>query len=357
MAEDTDQESKTEQPSSKRLQDARNKGQVPNSREVPTALLFLASLPLFFFQGPKLWGQLQGEMRFLLGEAISHDLTPVGVATMVRDILTLMLLDLAPFFGVFLVVGLLASLVQHGWLFTLEPLAPNFSKISPLKGFKRLFSSRSLMEMVKSVLKMTVVGVAVYLGVRNHVNTVVGLSATSVGSVLMVLTSVVFEILWRVALAFLVLAILDFSYQKFEHLKGLRMTKQEVKDELKQTEGDPLLKGRIRQIQREMAQRRMMQEVPKADVVITNPTHYSVALRYVPGEMQAPRVVAKGVDAVAARIREVAKEHKVPLVENPPLARTLFRDVDLEQSIPPDLFKAVAEVLAYVFSLKKARGR
>ncbi|MBF0177309.1 MAG: flagellar biosynthesis protein FlhB [Magnetococcales bacterium] len=357
MAGDADNDAKTEAPTSKRLQEARDKGQTANSREVPTALILLSALTLFIFQGPGLWEALRGKMAFFLSGQIHDDLTEAGVIALLRDVLTLVLGDMGPFFAVFIVAGIAASIIQHGWMFTLQPLAPNFSKVNPFSGLKRLFSMQSVVELFKSIMKMSLVSIAVYLGIKDSSLQVLTLTNSDVPTVLAVLMNDSLAILWRVTLAFLILAFIDFSYQKFNYIKGLRMTKQEIKDELRQTEGDPMLKGRIRQVQREMAQRRMMQEVPKADVVITNPTHYAVALRYTPGEMLAPKVVAKGVDAVASRIRTIAGENKVPLVENPPLARTLFKDVDLDQTIPPDLFKAVAQVLAYVFSLRGKRNR
>jgi flagellar biosynthetic protein FlhB len=265
--------------------------------------------------------------------------------------------DLMPFFVVFVLAALGGSLLQHGGVFTFETILPKFSKVNPIQGFSRLFSMRSLVELFKSIGKMVIIGFAVYLGLEKSIPEVVGLLDHDIPRIIAFLAETSLGVMWRVALAFTGIALLDFIYQQYEHLKGLRMTKQEIKDELKQMEGDPLLKGRIRQIQREMAQRRMMQEVPKADVVITNPTHVAVALKYTPGKMSAPAVVAKGAGLIAARIREVAREHTVPLVENPPLARTLYREVDLNHTIPPALFKAVAEVLAYVFNLKGRRVR
>ncbi|MBF0158184.1 MAG: flagellar biosynthesis protein FlhB [Magnetococcales bacterium] len=355
MAEDTDEEAKTEEPTAKRLQDARNKGQVPSSREVLTAVMFAASIGLFHFQGPSLWQNMQHQMRFLIGGQIHGELTHGGIIVLLRELINGFMLDMMPFFLVFLIIAVLGSLVQHGWLFTFDTIVPNMSKISPIQGFKRLFSWRSLIELLKSVIKIIVIGLAVYWAIEDSQLRVVGLADTSLQEIMALLVDDVMSMLWHVVLAFLALALGDFLYQRYEYQKGLRMTKQEIKDELKQMEGDPLLKSRIRQIQREMAQRRMMQEVPKADVVITNPTHVAVALRYVPGEMSAPTLVAKGAGFVAERIRATAREHAVPLVSNPPLARTLYRDVDLDRMVPPELFKAVAEVLAYVFSLRGYR--
>ncbi|MBF0310692.1 MAG: flagellar biosynthesis protein FlhB [Magnetococcales bacterium] len=357
MADDSDKHSKTEDPTSKRLEDARKKGQVPNSREVGTALLFLAAILLFALQGKTLWEALQGKMHFLLSGQIQDDLTETGLVVLARELVVSMLWDLAPFFGLFVAFGVLGSLFQHGWIISLESLQPKFSKVNPAQGLKRIFSSRSVIELFKSILKMTVVSLAVYWSIEDLRLEIATLSATSLPYVIELMTDHTMDMVWQVTIVFIVLAVLDFSYQKFDYIKGLRMTKQEVKDEMKQTEGDPLLKGRIRQIQREMAHRRMMQEVPKADVVITNPTHVAVALRYVPGQMSAPQVTAKGRGVVAERIRELARENRVPLVENPPLARTLHRDVDIDHFVPPELFKAVAEVLAYVYGLKNRRAQ
>ncbi|ABK42540.1 flagellar biosynthetic protein FlhB [Magnetococcus marinus MC-1] len=353
---DEDKDSKTEEPTSKRLSDSRNKGQVVSSKEVPTALLMLAALAVFLVQGNELWQALQRKMHFFLSGQISDDITPTGVSLIFNEIIRAVVMDLAPFFALFLVVAIISGLIQHGWLITFEPLMPKFSKVNPLQGLKRLFSVRSLVEAFKSIVKIFVISFAVYLAMRNNIDQILGLADTTITEFTTLMFKDSLEILWRVTLAFLLIAVLDFIYQKFDYIKGLRMSKQEIKDEMKQMEGDPLLKGRIRQIQRELAQSRMMQEVPKADVIITNPTHYACALQYTPGQMSAPKLVAKGKGLIAARIRELADENNIPRVENPPLARTLYRDVELEQFIPPELFKAVAEVLAYVFSLKNRRS-
>ncbi|MEO5364750.1 MAG: flagellar biosynthesis protein FlhB [Magnetococcus sp. WYHC-3] len=358
MAEDdAGKDSKTEDPTPKRLEDARNKGQVIQSREVATALLFGASTLLFYFQGAELWLALQEKMRFLLSGQIQDELTPLGTITLLRELIAQVIWDLLPFFVVLVLMAVLSALIQHGMAISFEPLAPKFSKISPLQGFKRLFSPRSLVELFKSLFKMIVVGMAVWWGIRDHAEDILLLADTSMATILETMGQDALSILWRVALAFIAMAVLDYMYQRYEFMKNLRMSKQEVKDEMKQLEGDPQIKARIRQIQREMAHRRMMQEVPKADVVITNPTHFSVALVYRSGEMAAPRLVAKGTGPIALKIRELARDNQVPLVENPPLARALYKEVELEQIIPPEMFKAVAEVLAYVYSLRKLHPR
>ncbi|MBF0109665.1 MAG: flagellar biosynthesis protein FlhB [Magnetococcales bacterium] len=356
MAEDTDQESKTEEPTSKRVQDARNKGQVTSSREVGTALLLMAATGTFYFQGENLWMSMQNKMRIFFAGFINDGLQPQGVVVLVQEMITGLLLDLMPLFILLTIVSILGSIMQHGFLFTFDPIMPKLSKINPIQGLSRLFSMRSIVELIKSIIKISVISVAVYIALEGSALEIFRLSDTNLGHVVRVLGADVMHLLILVTIAFVGLAVVDFVYQQHDYVKNLRMTKQEVKDELKQMEGDPLIKGRIRQIQREMAQRRMMEEVPKADVVITNPTQYAVALLYKQGEMMAPKLIAKGRGRIAQRIREIAREHKVVLVENPPLARSLYSDVPLEAVIPPQLFKAVAQVLAYVYSLRRNRN-
>ncbi|MBF0145993.1 MAG: flagellar biosynthesis protein FlhB [Magnetococcales bacterium] len=355
MAEDSDQDSKTEDPTSKRVQDARNKGQVTSSREVGTALLLLAATGTFYFQGESLWLSMQNKMRLFFAGFINDGIQPQGVVVLIQDMIVSMLLDLMPLFLLFLIVSILGSIMQHGMLFTFDPLMPKFSKINPIQGMARLFSMRSIVELFKSIIKISVISIAVYLALKGSALEILGLSDTNLGNVVRVLGADVMHLLILVTIAFTALAVIDYAYQHHEYVKNLRMTKQEVKDEQKQMEGDPLVKGRIRQIQREMAQRRMMEEVPKADVVITNPTHYAAALLYKQGEMMAPKLVAKGRGRIAERIREIARENKIVLVENPPLARSLYSEVPLDAIIPPQLFKAVAQVLAYVYSLRRSR--
>ncbi|MBF0284590.1 MAG: flagellar biosynthesis protein FlhB [Magnetococcales bacterium] len=352
MAEDDDKESKTEEPTGRRLDDARGKGSVPTSKEVGTTLLFAGAILLFLFQGPNLWQSMQQRMAFLLSGAIRSDLTTQGVVKLLQELMVDTLLDLAPFFAIFVILAAAGPVLQHGWLVSWEPVKPKFSKLNPIAGLKRLFSFNSIIELGKSILKMGLISLVVYWALKDQAAGLLGLADSTIAGVAQLLVDDSLSILWQVTMAFAAMAVLDFAYQKHEYIKNLRMTKQEVKDELKSTEGDPQIKGRIRQIQREMAQRRMMKEVPQADVVITNPTHYAIALKYTPGEMHAPKVVAKGRDLVAQRIRELARENGVPLVENPPLARALYQDVELDRYVPPELFKAVAEVLAYVFRLR-----
>ena len=254
-----------------------------------------------------------------------------------------------------LAAGVCAHVAQFGFLFTTESLTPKMSRLSPINGLKRLFSLRSLVELAKSVLKVVTVGTAAFILIRSELHVVPGLVLSSVVDILAFTGWVAFKICLGACGALIILAALDYAYQRWEHEKNLRMTKQEVKDEYKQTEGDPKVKARIRSIQLETARRRMMEAVPEADVVITNPTHLAVALRFDGTKMAAPCVVAKGAGHVAERIKQIAAEHGVPIVENRPLARTLIKTVDIGASIPAELYKAVAQILAYVYRLKGIR--
>jgi len=254
-----------------------------------------------------------------------------------------------------LLAGFIANIAQVGFLFSSEAIMPKFSKIDPMKGLQRLFSTRSLVELVKSVAKILIVGFIAYLTMRSESDKILPLVQYSVPDILAYIGRVSFKILYTTSIVLLALAVFDYVYQKWETDKSLKMTKQEIKEENKQTEGDPLVKGRIRRLQREIARKRMMAQVPKADVVITNPTHFAVAIRYVPEKMKAPVVIAKGADFLAEKIKEIAKTHNVPIVENKAVAQVLYRMVQIDQVVPETLYKAIAEILVYVYSLKQKR--
>jgi flagellar biosynthetic protein FlhB len=260
---------------------------------------------------------------------------------------------IGPILIIIMVAGVLANVVQTGGLhFSLHPLKPKWSKLNPLKGFGRIFSKTSLVELFKSLFKISIVSVIAYQTINSHWDEIPVLMGYGVGQVLFFMGEVMVEIMIKVLLVMIFLAALDFSFQKYTYLENLRMTKQEVKDERKDLEGNPQIKQRIRSVQMEMMRRRMMAAVPEADVVVTNPTHFSIAIKYDTKIDAAPVVVAKGQNEIALRIREIAKESNVPLVEDKPLARTLYKTVDVGQLIPASLYKAVAEILAYVFKLK-----
>ncbi|BCR06619.1 flagellar biosynthetic protein FlhB [Desulfuromonas versatilis] len=347
-----DQQEKTEQATAKRREDFRKKGQVAQSREVHTAALMTAMVLLWFFYAPLFWKNLQSLVGGLMARAGAFEVTPLSVVDLMIYIMGRVGLLLAPVLLLVLVVGFLSSIAQIGFLFTTKPLEPDFSKLDPIKGAARFVSKRSLVELVKSLAKVLLLGFIAYKTVAAEFADGLLLVDMPPAETVGYLGRVAFMVLLKSSGVLILLALLDFMFVRWELEQKMKMTKQEQKEEFKETEGDPHVKGRIRSIQAQMARKRMMAEVPKADVVITNPTHFSVAIRYKRGEMDAPVVVAKGADDVAMKIREIAREHKVPLVENKPVARALMK-VELDHPIPEEMFKAVAEILAYVYSLKK----
>ncbi len=354
MAEnDTDDSQKTEEPTHKRLEDARKKGQVASSREVnnwfmigagalwiaafgPEIARDLGLVMLKFVESPHAIGTAPEDLRHALLDTVFH----LGIAVAIPG-------------AIVLVAAMAAGLLQSGFVVAVDRITPKLERISILSGAKRLFSTRALLEFAKGILKLAVVGAVVTILILPRLKglpSFAGLDAKQTAALVFDLSkTVILDVLAVVT----VIAILDFLYQKYEHRKNLRMSRQELREEFKQTEGDPIIKSRLRQIRMERARRRMMAAVPEADVVITNPTHYAVALKYEPEEMAAPKLVAKGVDHIARKIRELAQESGVHVVENPPLARALYSGVELDAEIPAEHYKAVAEIIGYVFRLKK----
>lgn len=355
MADEQDDSQKTEEPTQKRLDDAREKGQVASSREINHWFMILGGTLLVTVFAPRMVSDLT---RLMLPFIEQPEAIPTDLAHLRRVLLWtgggLLLALLLPLV-VMLAAAILGGFVQHGFIFSVEQISPKLEKISPLAGLKRLFSAKSIAEFVKGLLKLAIVGAVAGLLLWPIGHELAGFITLEMGQLLALLKSLAGRLMIGVLSVMTLIAALDFLYQKFEHVKKLRMSKQELRDEFKQSEGDPMVKGRLRQIRMERARRRMMAAVPQADVVITNPTHYAVALKYEFGGVGAPRVVAKGTDQIAFRIREVAKENDVPVVENPPLARGLYAAVDLDQEIPPEHYKAVAEVIGYVMRLKGRR--
>jgi len=352
MAEATGQE-KTERATGKRRHEARRRGQVALSREIPSTLIMLTVLGVFYFAGSHLLDQLIRLVAGMFGRLNSMRVHTISDASaLVFDLLQTFLLLLAPICLPLLVAGFIGNICQIGFEFHAEPMAPKLSKLNPVAGLKRVFSLRGLVELAKSVLKIVFVSLIAWSVVSGYLSEFPTLVYRDLEGIWTFAHTAAFKIIFYVSLALIVLAALDYAYQRWQHEESLKMTKQEVKDERKQTEGDPQVKARIRTLQRQTAYQRMMAEVPKSDVVITNPTHLAVALRFDPAEMAAPRVVAKGADYIAERIRDIAREHNVPLVENKPLAQALYKMANLGDYIPVHLYRAVAEVLAYVYRLK-----
>jgi len=353
MAEQEGQE-KTEVPTEKKRRESREEGQVAFSKELSSAALLAGIVLTLVATSPIILDAMRQLMSQIFRDlAQSEELSIDSIFTLSGEILSIILPAFAPFAAVIIFVGILASVLQVGVLITFKAIAPKFNKISPLTGLKRLFSSQSLADFLKSMAKLIIVGFVGYLTYIEKITELNGLSVSTPESILIYNFTVVAEVAGKIVLALVAIAIFDYFYQRWHHEQQLMMTKQEVKDETKQTEGDPLLKARIRQIQREMSNARMMQEVPKADAVIVNPTHFSIAILYDRDVMTAPEVIAKGADHLALRMRTVARENNVPILERPELARDLYANVEIGDDIPERFYKAIAEILAFVYRLRK----
>jgi flagellar biosynthetic protein FlhB len=341
---------KTEAPSAKRREDFRKKGQIAQSKEVQTAALFTIILLFWIFYLPIFWKGLT-ELIFYSWQSSDYEITPASTMTLATFLLQKLGLLIAPLFLLVLIIGFFSSFFQFGWLLTAKPLIPDFSKLNPITGMARFFSKKSFIEVVKSLLKVLLVGWIAYSTVLDNFNEALVLVDTPVVTTVGYLGKVSAIILAKICAVLILIAFLDFLFVKWEIEEKMKMTKQELKEEFKESEGDPHIKAQIRSIQQQMARKRMMAEVPKADVIVTNPTHISVAIRYDSKEMAAPIIIAKGADLVAMKIREIARKHEIAIIENPPVARLLHK-LDIGEHIPEDLFKVVAEILAHVYSLK-----
>ena len=351
MAEESFQE-KTEEATPKRREEARRKGQTAKSQELNSAVVLLAALSSLYVLGGMMFDIMAGFTSSTLSQSHTFDFTTMSVRVYMISWAQVFFGSVGP---VLLVVGVAAfvvSISQVGFVVNEEALKFKPNRLDPIQGAKRIVSMRSLVELAKGILKITIVGAISYWVISPEMSRIALLMDAGVGDIFDYIGKMVFKVGIYTAMALLVMAILDYAYQKFEFNKSIRMTKQEVKEEGKQTEGDPQVRMRIRSLQRENARRRMMDEVPDADVVITNPTHFAVALKYDLDTMATPVVVAKGKNLIAQKIKEIARESGVPMVENKPLAQALFKSVEVGQGIPEDLYRAVAEVLAYVFRLK-----
>lgn len=342
--------SKTERATPRRRDELRRKGQVAKSQELNTALLFLAAVLFLRFYLPFM-GQYVTETTQDLWRDLLLDLNVHSFMALMRELSLQFLLMMAPFLAVLLVIALAVNIFQVGLSASLEPLKPDLNKVNPIQGFKRLFSLQPLVQLSINLLKIAVLIWISWGILSHHYRALLQSSLMNLDNTGVLLGAIVWEIGWKVGLAMLVIAAGDFFWQRWYHERNIRMSKQEVKDEHKNTEGDPQIKSRIRQLQRKAALSRMMENIPRADVILTNPTHLSVAIAYDPETMAAPEVIAKGANAVALRIRERAKEHDIPLLENKPLAQALFRTAEVGDPIPADLYSAVSEVLIYVYQL------
>lgn len=350
--EDSDLE-KTESPSQRRLDQAREEGQVARSRELSTFAVVLAGGAGVWLMGSALAQSLISLIRDALTLDANLAFHPELLLPRLHELSMSTLLAFLPLFGLLLLVAALSPLLLNGWLFSLSPLQPNFSKLNPISGIARMFSPNSLVELLKAVAKALVVGGLGVWGIWRNKDAVLALVSEPAVLAIPHLGSLVWSSFAAIMGGMLIIVAIDVPFQLWNHNRKLKMTREQVRQENKETEGDPQVKARIRRMQREMARRRMMAEIPKADVVVTNPTHYSVALKYSENGMHAPVVVAKGSDLMAAKIKEIAKEHNIPILEAPPLARALHKHCELGDAIPEALYTAVAEVLAYVYQLRR----
>ena len=346
---------KTEPATDKKLRDARDEGKVAKSKELTAAfdpiVLFLVLKVFMSFVGEKLLGffsYIYNRMPDFLNET-QKDMSSVTVRNFMNDIILQFLLTCLPFFIFGVVVTILVSIVQVGWKVTTKPMAPKLDKFNPINGFKRIFSKDAIFELIKSVLKIGVILYMAYSSIKSHQNDIFILYELPLKRAVALVGDIIINTGLKISIVYLIVGIVDYIYNKHKFNEDMKMTKQEVKDEFKNTEGDPAIKGQQRKRMQEASQRRMMQDVPKADVVITNPTHFAVAIKYDADTNQAPVVTAKGQDYVAMKIKEIARDNNIRIVENKPLARMLFHNVELGAEIPPELYQSVAEILAMIY--------
>lgn len=344
---------RTEDPTSRRLGEAREEGQLPKSPDLTAAIGLLTALVLLQIYGHGLMTKFL-ELTFSIGQF--EDLQGDELLTWSRRLVSPALLALLPFLLFLLFATAVGTALQSGIYPSLKRLQPKLSKLNPINGFKRLFSVSSVMRLLQGVLKMVIVGAVAWFTITEDISSVLAAGTLGARGILHLCSTLIFKLALRLAIVLLVLAILDYIYQRWNWWRNLKMTKQEVKDEYKRMEGDPQMRSRRRRAQLQLAMQRINADVPKADVVVTNPTEYAVALRYDEQAMAAPRVVAKGQDLLALRIRQVAQQHGVPIVQRPPLARALYAAVEVGQEVPPAFYRAVAELLAYVYQLTGRRA-
>lgn len=360
FAKDGEGGEKTEPATAKKLRDARNEGKVAKSQELNHAVslialflmlkIFISSVSEQLLTGFSMYNKIPD----IVNESIGG-LSMPAIHTVILDAMGRILLILAPFFAIGFSLAVAINVWQVKWKVTTKSMMPQLNRLNPLSGLKRIFSKDALIELLKSIAKIVVIIYVAYTSIKDHQNELFLLYDIPLLQVILLVGSVVIDTGLKISMVYFIIGIADFFYQKHKFKEDMKMTKQEVKDEFKNTEGNPEIKGRQRSRMREASQRRMMQSLPSADVVITNPTHYAVAIKYDAQQNAAPVVVAKGEDFLAQKIRETAKEHHIQIVENKPLARMLYANVDVGQEVPPELYQAVAEVLAFVYSLRENR--
>jgi len=351
MAEESDLE-KTEDASPKRLEKAREEGDVPRSRELATVTVLLAAGFAMLMMGGQLADALKTSMSSGLSFQRAYAYDPMLLLMKISDNIYNLLLAFSPLALILFFVAIASPALIGGWVFSEKALIPKFGKLNPITGFSNMFSKNSVAELVKSIAKAILVGLVSYVVISHDMESILSLSLLPLNESIAEVNHLLLTSFLAIVSALVLIAAIDVPFQLYQYAEKLKMTKEEIKRESKESDGNPEIKSRIRQQQREMSRRRMMSEIPNADVVITNPTHYAVAIKYKEGGMLAPVVVAKGADAVALKIREIADEHKVLIVESPKLARAIYTHTELEHEIPEALYTAVAEILAYVFQMR-----
>ncbi|MFD1862082.1 flagellar biosynthesis protein FlhB [Planococcus chinensis] len=343
---------KTEKATPQKRQESKRKGQVAKSAELPSAMIMIGGILLLSFLGSWMLDQVLAIYRINFTEYITWDWTEKNVRTLFEGMTMNAMKLMAPMMGAAIVFGILGNFIQVGAMFTTDPLKMKLDRLDPIQGAKRIFSVRALVELAKSLLKISIIGFAAFTVLWGEKEELFLLSQKSLTESLSFIGGLVLKLGITASIILLVLAILDYMYQKYEFEKNIRMSKQDIKDEYKKSEGDPLIKQKIKERQRSMSMNRMIQDLPNADVLITNPTHYAIAIQYDAETMEAPKVIAMGKDHLALKIKEKAKELDIVIMENKPLARALYAQVEVGDSVPEDLFLAVAEVLAYIYRLK-----
>ncbi len=346
---------KTEKATPKRRGEAREEGNVARSMEINSAAVLLVGILALYFMSSWMMSRMQWGIKFLIRQSPFIRLSIEEMDNLALIAFRFLVECVAPVTFIIFVFGIVANISQVGLMFNPKPLQPDLSKINPIEGFRRLFSLRSFVELLKGIVKISIVGYVAYTTIKNDVNTYYVLLDSTVPVIVLYIGKLAFKLVLKITLILIFLAVLDYLYQRWEFEKNIRMSREEIKEEMKQSEGDPKIKGRMRALQRQMVVNAMIRELPDADVVITNPTFLAVALKYDPASMSSPKVVAKGARKMAERIRNVAEEHGIPIVENKELAQALYKTVDVGMEVPTKFYQAVAEVLSYVYRLKGKR--
>jgi len=352
-----DDEEKTEEPTPKRREEARKKGQVAKSQDLTKAVLMLTGMSLIYALGGGIRNKLGNFMRWCFENIHTVNFSEEGINSLLLSVISLIIGILAPFAIGLLFFVLAISIFQVGLKISFETLKPNFGKLDPIKGMKNIFSTSALVRVAMSLLKLAVIGGVLYYSIIGEIDIVLALHTFEVVTIFAIISDMVFWMVVKMAIAMLLLAIIDLIYQRYNHEKQLKMSHQEIKDEMKQSEGDPQVKARIRRKMMENTFKRMMAAVPEADVVVANPIHFAIALKYDSAIAEAPIVIAKGQRLIAQRIKELAREAGIPIIEDKPLARALFKTVEVGEQVPPALYRAVAKVLGYIYRMKNKKKR